>query len=107
MGTLRYHCHYRICRLPLCIWSDVFPVRWQSENSKDSQDWCEKWIERERTLSPIVVKAPNCPCILTIAENDLGHFHIDPYCDKFKSSSGINCVYNKNAQQCMRRNIKR
>ena len=94
-------------RLPLCIWSDVFPVRWQKSNSKQSQSWCEKWINREKTLSPIVVETPNCPCTLTLAENDPGHFHTDPDCDKTKHNSRTNCIYNKNAQQCMQRNLKR
>ena len=95
-------------RLPLCIWSDVFPVRWQNQNSQESREWCENWIIRERTqMSPIVPRTPNCPCGMSKAENDPGHFHADPYCDKRKTSSKLNCVYNKDAQQCYRRNIQR
>ncbi|KAL4218756.1 hypothetical protein ACF0H5_021343 [Mactra antiquata] len=89
-----------------CIWSDVFPVIWKESNSKESERWCSDWLLSEETKERIDISPQNCPCIVSIAENDVGHFSIDPNCDK---SSGMDtkCLYNKNAHKCFRRNNKR
>lgn len=93
--------HFSAIRLPVCIWSDVFPVRWNDGQQAISERWCENWLESERQLEPINIHAPYCPCVVTIAESDVGHFHRDPICDI------PNCTYYPNAQKCFRRNIKR
>ena len=93
-------------RLPVCIWSDVFPVRWKSMNSPESEEWCQNWLNREVALPRITITQQSCPCILTIAENDSGQFQVDPYCDN-KQSANLTCVYNSNAKKCFRRNLRR
>ncbi|XP_052220669.1 protein mesh-like isoform X2 [Dreissena polymorpha] len=95
--------------LPICVWSDVFPVRWlPNEQKQKSQQWCEKWLTKEKIINasdPVKIRAPNCPCVASIAERDVGHFHPDPFCDNTTNST-YNCEYNKNAEKCFTRNIK-
>lgn len=91
----------------VCIWSDVFPVRWKESQYRKSEQWCENWLAKEKTLKPINIHQPYCPCVASIAENDVGHFHRDPVCDRSKNSVISNCTYYPNAQKCFRRNIKR
>lgn len=90
--------------LPICLWSDVFPVRWSS--SQKSQQWCETWLDNEKLLPRIKVRAPYCPCIMSIAENDLGNFQKDPSCDSDKTSVNTNCLNHPSAQKCFSRNSK-
>ncbi|XP_045194321.2 sushi domain-containing protein 2-like [Mercenaria mercenaria] len=92
--------------LPVCIWSDVFPVRWKSSNSIYSEQWCEDWLNSEQNFPPITLNPPSCPCIASMAGNDSGHFQKDPLCDIDKSSVNTNCVYNPNAHKCYRRNLR-
>ena len=94
-------------RLQECIWSDVFPVQWrQNEQKQKSEQWCENWLRQEKDLLPVKIHAPYCPCVVSIAENDVGHFTKDPICDNSKDSV-INCEFNPNAHKCFRRNLKR
>ncbi|KAL3871735.1 hypothetical protein ACJMK2_039718 [Sinanodonta woodiana] len=88
----------------LCIWSDVFPVRW-SEFEK-SKTWCNSWIIRETNLPNITHGTSSCPCVLPQAERDIGRFDIDPFCDKTKDNNSLNCLYYQGAEQCMQRNLQ-
>jgi len=96
--------------LPVCIWSDVFPVQRKDtpiSQQTISEQWCSDWIQEDKLLEPINIHAPYCPCVASIAENDVGHFHRDPICDTNTNSASKNCIYYPNAQKCFRRNIKR
>ncbi|KAK3592810.1 hypothetical protein CHS0354_009257 [Potamilus streckersoni] len=88
----------------LCIWSDVFSVRWSEFNM--SKTWCDAWITREKTLPNITHSTSSCPCVLNQAERDIGRFDIDPFCDKTKDGNSLNCVYYPGAEQCMQKNLQ-